>query len=173
MRYYVTPSVPLVLMTSRVDVILLVVGSLHMTSRFSLLAPYPTERLDVILHQNYDGEDQSFQLGLRVKVLWLVYYTGIQKKQMYILHIKIKDTMSIGSSRRFGGLASIFMGDQKSSGETSSKALRPVLGLWPPHCWGFDTVEFLREEDGRLTPILQCGRTGYPTLSDMGDPTSS
>jgi hypothetical protein len=40
-------------MTSRVDVILLVVGTLHMTSRFSLLAPYPTERLDVILHQNY------------------------------------------------------------------------------------------------------------------------
>jgi hypothetical protein len=39
-------------MTSRVDVILLVVGTLHMTSRFSLLAPYPTERLDVILHQN-------------------------------------------------------------------------------------------------------------------------
>jgi hypothetical protein len=38
-------------MTSRVDVILLVVGTLHMTSRFSLLAPYPTERLDVILHQ--------------------------------------------------------------------------------------------------------------------------
>jgi hypothetical protein len=35
----------------RVDVILLVVGTLHMTSRFSLLAPYPTERLDVILHQ--------------------------------------------------------------------------------------------------------------------------
>jgi hypothetical protein len=28
------PSVPLVLMTSRVDVILLVVGTLHMTSRF-------------------------------------------------------------------------------------------------------------------------------------------
>jgi hypothetical protein len=53
MRYYVTPSVPLVLMTSRVDVILLVVGTLHMTSRFSLLVPYPTERLDVILHQNW------------------------------------------------------------------------------------------------------------------------
>jgi hypothetical protein len=33
------------------DVILLVVGTLHMTSRFSLLAPYPTERLDVILHK--------------------------------------------------------------------------------------------------------------------------
>jgi hypothetical protein len=46
------PSVPLVLMTSRVDVILLVVGTLHMTSHFSLLAPYPTERLAVILHQN-------------------------------------------------------------------------------------------------------------------------
>jgi hypothetical protein len=44
-------SVPLVLMTSPVDVILLVVGTLHMTSRFSLLAPYPTERLDVILHK--------------------------------------------------------------------------------------------------------------------------
>jgi hypothetical protein len=46
------PSVPLVLMMSRVDVILLVVSTLHMMSRFSLLAPYPTERLDVILHQN-------------------------------------------------------------------------------------------------------------------------
>jgi hypothetical protein len=45
------PSIPLVLMMSRVDAILLVVGKLHMTSRFSLLAPYPTERLDVILHQ--------------------------------------------------------------------------------------------------------------------------
>jgi hypothetical protein len=92
---------------------------------------------------------------------------------MYILHINIKDTMSIGSYRRFGGLASIFMVDQKSSGETSSKEPRPVLGLWPPHCWGFETVELLREEDGRLPPNLQCGRTGYPTLSDMGGPTSS
>jgi hypothetical protein len=43
-------------MTSRVDVILLVVGTLHMTSRFSLLAPYPTERLDVILHQKLYNE---------------------------------------------------------------------------------------------------------------------
>jgi hypothetical protein len=44
-------------MTSRVDVILLVVGTLHMTSRFSLLAPYPTERLDVILHQKLPDDD--------------------------------------------------------------------------------------------------------------------
>jgi hypothetical protein len=85
---------------------------------------------------------------------------------MYILHIKIKDTILIVSYRRFGGLVAFFMVDQKSSGETSSKALRPVLGLWPPHCWGFGTVEFLREEDGRLTPNLRCGRTGYPTLFD-------
>jgi hypothetical protein len=56
MRYYVTPSVPLDLMTSRVDVILLVVGTLHMTSRSSLLVPYPTERLDVILHQKQEME---------------------------------------------------------------------------------------------------------------------
>ena len=60
------------------------------------------------------------------------------------------------------------MVDQKSSGKTSSKALRPVLGLWPSHFWGFETVELLREEDGRLTPNPQCGRTGYPTLFDMG-----
>jgi hypothetical protein len=57
------PSVPLVLMTSRVDVILLVVGTLHMTSHFSLLTPYPTERLHVILHQNggmiLTGENRS------------------------------------------------------------------------------------------------------------------
>jgi hypothetical protein len=66
------PSVPLVLMASRVDVILLVVGTLHMTSRFSLLAPYPTERLDVILHQkkcnNYNGVMSS---------LWKHYYTKV------------------------------------------------------------------------------------------------
>jgi hypothetical protein len=49
------PSVPLVLMTSHVDVILLVVGTLHMTSCFSLLAPYPTERLDVILRQKINN----------------------------------------------------------------------------------------------------------------------
>jgi len=80
-----------------------------------------------------------------------------------VLHIKIMDTMSIGSNGRFGGLASIFMVDQKSSGSASAR-----FGA----VWGFETVKFLRE-DGRLTPNLQCGRTGYTTLSGMGGPTSS
>jgi hypothetical protein len=51
-------------MTSRVDVILLVVGTLHMTSRFSLLAPYPTERLDVILHQKNILVSPGFEIGI-------------------------------------------------------------------------------------------------------------
>jgi hypothetical protein len=59
-------------MTSRVDVILLVVGTLHMTSRFSLLAPYPTERLDVILHQYLNRDSNSCDLigGLEFALLY-------------------------------------------------------------------------------------------------------
>jgi len=75
--------------------------------------------------------------------------------------------MSIGSYRRFGGLvASIFVVDRKSSGQTYSKALQPILGLWSSYFWGFETVEFLREEDGRLKP-------DPPSMEGQGKPRCS
>lgn len=83
--------------------------------------------------------------------------------------------MSIGSCSCCGGVvASIFMVDQKSYVETSSSvALRPVFGLWPPHCWGFETFEFLREEAGTLNAIPLCPAwVAVPTARPSGEESS-
>jgi hypothetical protein len=45
----------------------------------------------------------------------------------------------------------------ESSSSSSSMALQPIFGPWPPGCQDFETVEFLQGEDINPTPNLKPG----------------